>query len=61
MMSIPHILDRLNADGIDARQIEDFDAIADLVAREAKPDDVVLVMSSGAFGGVHELILKRLK
>jgi UDP-N-acetylmuramate: L-alanyl-gamma-D-glutamyl-meso-diaminopimelate ligase len=60
MMSIPHILERLNADGIEARQIADFDAIADVIAREGRPDDVVMVMSSGAFGGVHELILKRL-
>ena len=61
MMSIPHILERLNADGIAARQIEDFDAIAELVASETRPDDVVLVMSSGAFGGVHGLILERLR
>jgi len=61
MMSIPHILERLNADGIEGRQIDDFHAIADVIARDGKPDDVVLVMSSGAFGGVHELILKRLR
>jgi len=61
MMSIEHILERLNADGIPAVQIEDFDAIAGRIARDAKPDDVVMVMSSGAFGGVHELILKRLR
>jgi UDP-N-acetylmuramate: L-alanyl-gamma-D-glutamyl-meso-diaminopimelate ligase len=60
MMSIPHILEKLNADGVPAEQIEEFDAIAQLIAREAKPDDVVMVMSSGAFGSVHELILKRL-
>jgi UDP-N-acetylmuramate-alanine ligase len=32
-----------------------------VVAREAKTDDVILVMSSGAFGGVHEKILDRLR
>jgi len=31
------------------------------VAREAKEGDVILVMSSGAFGGVHEKILERLR
>ena len=35
-------------------------AVAAMVAREAKPDDVVVVMSSGAFDGVHEKILQRL-
>ena len=61
MMSIPTIVDSLNADGIPTQQIDDFDAMADTVAEEAKPDDVVLAMSSGAFGGVHEKILRRLR
>ncbi|HXH37977.1 MAG TPA: UDP-N-acetylmuramate:L-alanyl-gamma-D-glutamyl-meso-diaminopimelate ligase [Thermoanaerobaculia bacterium] len=61
MMSVAAIGERLNADGIRTEQIDDFDAIADVVAREAQPDDVILVMSSGAFGGVHEKILERLR
>jgi UDP-N-acetylmuramate: L-alanyl-gamma-D-glutamyl-meso-diaminopimelate ligase len=60
MMSVSTIVDSLNADGIPTQQIDDFDAIADTVAAEAKPDDVVVAMSSGAFGGVHEKILQRL-
>jgi UDP-N-acetylmuramate: L-alanyl-gamma-D-glutamyl-meso-diaminopimelate ligase len=61
MMSIPTIVDRLNADGIHTQQIDDFDAMADMVARETKPNDVVIVMSSGAFGAIHEKILQRLR
>ncbi|MDP9360221.1 MAG: Mur ligase family protein [Acidobacteriota bacterium] len=61
MMSVPTIVDRLTADGIRAEQIDDVDVIADVVARDARPDDVILVMSSGAFGGVHEKILDRLR
>ena len=60
MMSIPTIVDRLNADGIPTQQVDDFDGIADIVARESKDNDVVVVMSSGAFGGIHEKILQRL-
>ena len=60
MMSVPTIVERLNADGIPAQQIDDVDAIAGAVAREAGDGDVVLVMSSGSFGGVHEKILARL-
>jgi UDP-N-acetylmuramate: L-alanyl-gamma-D-glutamyl-meso-diaminopimelate ligase len=60
MMSVPNILARLNADGIPAEQIDDVDAIAKRIARDAKENDVVLVMSSGAFGGVHEKILEQL-
>ncbi|MGH9418680.1 MAG: hypothetical protein ACRD3J_01805, partial [Thermoanaerobaculia bacterium] len=61
MMSVDTIVDGLNHDGIRAEQIDDFDAIAEVVAREAQADDVILVMSSGAFGGVHEKILDRLR
>jgi UDP-N-acetylmuramate: L-alanyl-gamma-D-glutamyl-meso-diaminopimelate ligase len=61
MMSVPTIIERLNADGIPTEQVDDFDAIADHLAAQAEPDDVVLVMSSGAFGGVHEKILDRLR
>jgi UDP-N-acetylmuramate: L-alanyl-gamma-D-glutamyl-meso-diaminopimelate ligase len=60
MMSVPEIITRLNADGIPTSQVDDFDVIADNVAREASENDVVVVMSSGAFGGVHEKILQRL-
>jgi len=61
MMSVPAIVEQLGRDGIPAEQIDDFDAIAARVAAEAKDGDVILVMSSGAFGGVHEKILERLR
>jgi UDP-N-acetylmuramate: L-alanyl-gamma-D-glutamyl-meso-diaminopimelate ligase len=61
MMSVPSILERLHADGVAVEQIDDVDAIAARVAAEANEGDVILVMSSGAFGGVHEKILAKLK
>jgi UDP-N-acetylmuramate: L-alanyl-gamma-D-glutamyl-meso-diaminopimelate ligase len=61
MMSVPTIVERLNRDGIRTEQIDDVEKIVDLVAKESKPDDVILVMSSGAFDGVHEKILERLR
>jgi UDP-N-acetylmuramate: L-alanyl-gamma-D-glutamyl-meso-diaminopimelate ligase len=61
MMSTDEIALQLNAAGIQTEQIDDFDAIAEVVARDAQTDDVILVMSSGAFGGVHEKILARLR
>ncbi|MDQ3281287.1 MAG: Mur ligase family protein [Acidobacteriota bacterium] len=61
MMSVDHIEEELKHDGIAAEHIDDFDAIAQRIAAEAKEGDVVLVMSSGAFGGVHEKILEALK
>ena len=61
MMSVETILGKLSADQIPAEQIDDFDAIAARIASEAGEGDVVLVMSSGAFGGVHEKILEALR
>ncbi|HYO76564.1 MAG TPA: UDP-N-acetylmuramate:L-alanyl-gamma-D-glutamyl-meso-diaminopimelate ligase [Thermoanaerobaculia bacterium] len=61
MMSVESILERLTTDGIPAEEIRDFDAIAKRIAEEAKEGDVILVMSSGAFGGVHEKILDALR
>jgi len=57
MMSVPNIVEHVE----NAEQIDDFDAIAERVARDAGEGDVILVMSSGAFGGVHEKILERLR
>ncbi len=61
MMSVSSIIHDLSADGVPTEQIHDFDAIAERVVAEANRDDIVLVMSSGAFGGVHEKILERLR
>jgi UDP-N-acetylmuramate: L-alanyl-gamma-D-glutamyl-meso-diaminopimelate ligase len=61
MMSVPNIVERLDSDGVPVEQIDDFAAIAKRIASDAQDGDVVLVMSSGAFGGVHEKILSELK
>jgi UDP-N-acetylmuramate: L-alanyl-gamma-D-glutamyl-meso-diaminopimelate ligase len=61
MMHVETIVERLSNDSIPAEQIDDFDAIAKRIAAEGKEGDVVLVMSSGAFGGVHEMILDALR
>jgi UDP-N-acetylmuramate: L-alanyl-gamma-D-glutamyl-meso-diaminopimelate ligase len=60
MMSVGAILDALRAKGIAADQIDDFDEIARLVASEAREGDVVIAMSSGAFGGIHEKVIEAL-
>jgi len=61
MMSVETIIERLRHDGIPAEQIDDFDAMAEKVGKEASDGDVILTMSSGAFGGIHEKILDRLR
>ncbi|MEO1766323.1 UDP-N-acetylmuramate:L-alanyl-gamma-D-glutamyl-meso-diaminopimelate ligase [Thiobacter aerophilum] len=38
----------------------DLDALADAIARAARPGDNVLIMSNASFGGLHEKLLARL-
>jgi UDP-N-acetylmuramate: L-alanyl-gamma-D-glutamyl-meso-diaminopimelate ligase len=61
MMSVETIVAALRGDGIEADHIDDFDALAGRVAAESKDGDVIVVMSSGAFGDIHEKILERLR
>ncbi len=46
--------------GRDARLIEDSAAIAEFIAAEARPGDLLLVMSNGSFDGLCDKLLKRL-
>ena len=46
--------------GKDARVLASADAIAQLLAAEAKPRDLLLIMSNGSFDGLCEKLLKRL-
>lgn len=60
LMSVDGILEDLGANGIEAVHIESFDEIAEHVARKAKEGDVVIAMSSGSFGGIHDKLLEAL-
>lgn len=48
----------LRARGVAACTREDAASIAALIAAEARPGDVVLVMSNGSFGGLTEMLLR---
>lgn len=61
MMSVPAILERLRREGRQADHIDSLEGIVETVGREAEDGDVILVMSSGAFGGIHEKLLAELK
>jgi UDP-N-acetylmuramate: L-alanyl-gamma-D-glutamyl-meso-diaminopimelate ligase len=50
----------VRAMGKDANVFPGADAIADFLATEAKPGDLVLIMSNGSFDGLCEKLLKRL-
>jgi UDP-N-acetylmuramate: L-alanyl-gamma-D-glutamyl-meso-diaminopimelate ligase len=61
-LSVGRVVDEINAASGDHRAvfIARPDEIADHAAREAKPGDILLIMSNGGFGGVHEKILDAL-
>ena len=49
----------LRQKGCDAHFIQETDDIVAFMAENAESGDVVLVMSSGGFGGIHQKILDR--
>jgi UDP-N-acetylmuramate: L-alanyl-gamma-D-glutamyl-meso-diaminopimelate ligase len=61
-LSVQKVIDLINQTSGDERAvlIADPQEIATHVAQNAAPGDMVLVMSNGAFGGVHDKILKAL-
>ncbi len=40
---------------------DDIDSLVTAVVAEARPDDAILVMSNGGFGGIHGKLLDALK
>jgi len=50
----------LEADGVDASYIPQVDDIVAAVVSGASSGDVVLIMSNGGFGGIHEKLLRAL-
>ncbi len=47
--------------GKPARIAADADAIVDILAREARPKDVIAIFSNGAFGGIYDKLPVRLQ
>ena len=53
------VVRRLRQKGCDAHFIKEVDDIVAFMAENSESGDVVLVMSSGGFGGIHQKILDR--
>jgi UDP-N-acetylmuramate: L-alanyl-gamma-D-glutamyl-meso-diaminopimelate ligase len=54
------VAESVRALGKDARVFPSSDAIAEHLGTEAKPGDLLLIMSNGSFDGLCEKVLKRL-
>jgi len=58
--SVERLVADLKARGKDAEYVPTVAGIVALLVRDARRDDVVLVMSNGAFGGLHDQLLAAL-
>ena len=60
-LSVEQLVRDLERAGRHARHLPQVDDIVALVAREAREGDLVVIMSNGGFGGIHDRILAALK
>ncbi|HET6513491.1 MAG TPA: UDP-N-acetylmuramate:L-alanyl-gamma-D-glutamyl-meso-diaminopimelate ligase [Candidatus Kapabacteria bacterium] len=54
------VIDDIRFMGSEAFYLPDPQSIADKIGEVAQPGDVVMVMSNGGFGGIHDMIRERL-
>jgi UDP-N-acetylmuramate: L-alanyl-gamma-D-glutamyl-meso-diaminopimelate ligase len=60
-LSIPRLVDDLTCRGQSARAAASIDDIVETIRREHRPGDLVVLMSNGGFGGIHQKLLKALQ
>ena len=54
------VVENINSDGGDAYFIPDTEALINKLITECRPKDVLLIMSSGGFSGIHQKLIARL-
>jgi UDP-N-acetylmuramate: L-alanyl-gamma-D-glutamyl-meso-diaminopimelate ligase len=59
-LSADQLVADLNRGGQSARHIPEVDAIVETIVAEHRPGDLVVLMSNGGFGGIHQKLLKAL-
>jgi UDP-N-acetylmuramate: L-alanyl-gamma-D-glutamyl-meso-diaminopimelate ligase len=59
-LSVPDLVRDLRARGQAARESPSIDGIVDLIVDEHRAGDLVVLMSNGGFGGIHEKLLQAL-
>ena len=59
--SAERLVEDLRGRGLSARYIPDVGSIVQVIGAEARDGDVVLIMSNGAFGGIHDRLLEALR
>jgi UDP-N-acetylmuramate: L-alanyl-gamma-D-glutamyl-meso-diaminopimelate ligase len=59
-LSVAQLVRDLNGCGRSAREAESIDDIVAAIAKEHRPGDLVVLMSNGGFGGIHQKLLRAL-
>ena len=59
--SIDELIRDLKARNLEARAYPDLISIVDYLGESVEPGDHLVFMSNGSFGGIHDLMLKRLR
>jgi len=59
-LSIPQLVRDLDGCGRAAREAGSVDEIVDLLVKEHRAGDLVVLMSNGGFGGIHQKLLRAL-
>jgi UDP-N-acetylmuramate: L-alanyl-gamma-D-glutamyl-meso-diaminopimelate ligase len=60
-LDLTQLVRDLSTDGKSAKELKDADAIVRDLAPRARAKDVVLIMSNGGFGGIHQKFLEALR
>lgn len=60
-LSVPQLVRELNGRGQSARGAESLDDIVDAIVCEHRDGDLVVLMSNGGFGGIHQKLLGALE
>src|SRR4029077_5942021 len=59
-LSVPQLVRDLNAQQLAAREAESLDDIIAAIVKEHRAGDLVVLMSNGGFGGIHQKLLQAL-
>jgi UDP-N-acetylmuramate: L-alanyl-gamma-D-glutamyl-meso-diaminopimelate ligase len=59
-LSVSQLVRDLNGRGLAAREADSIDDIVHGIAKEHRPGDLVVLMSNGGFGGIHQKLLQAL-
>ncbi len=60
-LSEAQLIEDLTRAGIHARHLPDVETIVAAIAKEARPGDLIVVMSNGGFGGIHRKLIAALQ